>query len=92
MFQLSDKNIEYLYEIILSLKTKEECHAFFEDICTIKELQSMSQRMIVAKLLDSGKTFNEIVENTGASSATISRVNKALNYGTGYRSVLNKKR
>lgn len=91
MFQFSDKNIEYLYDIILSLKTKEECHAFFEDICTIKELQSMSQRMVVAHLLDSGKTFNEIVEKTGASSATISRVNKALNYGTGYRTVLDKK-
>ncbi len=92
MFQLSDKNIEYLYEVILSLKTKEECHAFFEDICTIKELQSMSQRMVVAKLLDRGRTFNEIVEETGASSATISRVNKALNYGTGYRAVLDKNR
>ncbi len=92
MFQNSDKNTEYLYDMILSLETKEECHAFFEDICTIKELLSMSQRMVVAKLLDSGKTFNEIVDETGASSATISRVNKALNYGTGYRTVLDKNR
>lgn len=90
MNDVSNKEIEYLYKSILNLESIEECKAFFEDICTINELNSISQRMTVAKLLNSGMTFNEIVDKTGASSATISRVNKALNYGNGYKTVLKK--
>ena len=81
-----------LYSAILSLKTEEDCKIFFEDICTIKELETMSQRLEVAKMLLDKKTFNEIVAATGASTTTISRVNRCLNYGDGgYRKVLEKK-
>lgn len=76
------------YKTVLSIKDYDECRDFFEDICTIKELDAISQRLMVAKLLKSGKTFNEIAEISGASSATISRVNKCLVYGKGYKSVL----
>lgn len=76
------------YKTVLELKDLEECRNFFEDICTIKELDAISQRLMVAELLNSGKTFNEIAEISGASSATISRVNKCLMYGSGYKSVL----
>ncbi len=79
---------EQFYEAILSLKTTEDCRLFFEDISTIKELQAMSQRFRVACLLDSGSNYLEVSEATGASSATISRVNRCLNYGGGYRSAL----
>ena len=76
------------YEAVLSLKTEEECRLFFEDISTIKELQSMSQRFRVACLLDGGSNYLEVSEATGASSATISRVNRCLHYGGGYRAAL----
>ena len=76
------------YEAILSLTTVEDCQKFFEDISTIKELQAMSQRFRVACLLDSGSNYIEVSEATGASSATISRVNRCLNYGGGYRTAL----
>ncbi len=76
------------YEAVLQLQTPEECRAFFEDVCTIKEMQSMFQRMRVACLLDSGNNYVEVSEATGASSATISRVDRCLNYGGGYRSAL----
>ena len=79
---------EQFYEAVLSLKTPEECQLFFEDISTIKELQAMSQRLRVAALLDSGSNYLEVSEATGASSATISRVNRCLNYGGGYRAAL----
>ena len=79
---------EQFYEAVLSLKTVEECRLFFEDISTIKELQAMSQRLRVACLLDSGSNYLEVSETTGASSATISRVNRCLNYGGGYRAAL----
>lgn len=90
MNQINEKDIEYLYKAILSLENTQECKAFLEDICTINELNAMAQRMTVAKLLNQGKTFNEVAEQTGASSATISRVNKALMYGEGYKCVLKK--
>lgn len=78
-----------LYDAVLALKTAEDCRMFFEDICTIKELETMSQRLEVAKMLMSGSTFNEIVAATGASTTTISRVNRCLNYGDGgYRLVI----
>ena len=76
------------YEAILSLRTPEDCRLFFEDISTIKELQAMSQRLRVAALLDSGSNYVEVSEATGASSATISRVSRCLNYGGGYRAAL----
>ena len=76
------------YEAVLSLHSVEECRQFFEDISTIKELQAMSQRFRVACLLDSGSNYVEVSEATGASSATISRVNRCLNYGGGYRVAL----
>ncbi|MBO5148174.1 MAG: hypothetical protein J6C24_05885 [Clostridia bacterium] len=72
-----------LYEAILSLKTIEDCDLFFEDLCTINEINAMVQRLEVAELLKQGETFNTIVEKTGASTATISRVNKCLKYGAG---------
>lgn len=89
---LTDRDKEYMqsfYEAILTLKTPEECAAFFDDVCTIKELLDMSARLHVAKLLDNGMIFNDISKETGASSATISRVNKCLRFGPGgYKIVL----
>ena len=73
--------VDYLFEAVLSLENKEECYTFFEDICTINELLSLSQRFEVAKMLREQKTYLEIAEKTGASTATISRVNRSLNYG-----------
>ena len=81
------------YEAILSLETEEECSAFFEDIFTIREMQDLAQRWQVAQMLDAGKNYQEISAATGASTATISRVNKCLMYGSGgYRTVLDKTR
>ena len=80
---------ELFYEAIMTLRSQEECRRFFEDICTIKELQAISQRMRVACLLDSGSNYIEVSSATGASSATISRVNRCLNYGSGYREAIN---
>lgn len=71
-----------LFCAILSLQSMEECYTFFEDVCTINEIQSLSQRYEVAKLLREKKTYLEIAEKTGASTATISRVNRSLNYGS----------
>lgn len=73
--------VDYLFKAILSLQDKEECYIFFEDICTINELLSLSQRFEVARMLREQKTYLEIAEKTGASTATISRVNRSLNYG-----------
>lgn len=72
-----------LYQAILALETPEECRAFFQDLCTVAELRAMAQRLEVAQLLDEGLIYNDILQRTGASSATISRVNRSLNYGTG---------
>lgn len=72
-----------LYKAILQLRDEEECYAFFQDLCTVSELRSMEQRFEVASLLDDGMIYNDILSRTGASSATISRVNRSLNYGTG---------
>ena len=79
---------DLFYEALLSLRTEEELRLFLEDICTIKELQSLFQRFRVACLLAEGSNYLETSEATGASSATISRVNRCLNYGTGYRMAL----
>ncbi len=75
--------IEGFFEAVLLLENIEECKKFFEDICTIKEMESIGQRLEVAKMLKKGDTYTEIVAKTGASTATISRVNRCLNYGDG---------
>lgn len=80
---LRNPDLDYLFEAILTLKTVDECYLFFEDMCTIKELQSMAQRMQVAKELTANKNYLQVYEETGVSSATISRVNKCLQYGAG---------
>ena len=81
--------VDALFDAIVTLKGKEECYTFFEDVCTINELLSLSQRFEVAKMLREQKTYLEIAEKTGASTATISRVNRSLNYGNdGYDMVL----
>lgn len=90
MQQKSDQ-ADLLYEAILSLETKDECRAFFQDLCTFTEIKAMSQRLEVARLLDQGLIYSEILERTGTSSATISRINRALQYGAdGYRIVLDR--
>ena len=73
--------VAHLFEAILCLKDKEECYTFFEDVCTINEILSLSQRFEVAHMLREQKTYLDIAEKTGASTATISRVNRSLNYG-----------
>ena len=91
MVKIDGKARENLYRAILELDTVEECRAFFEDIASIRELDAMSQRWEVACMLDQGKNYQEISTKTGASTATISRVNKCLQYGSdGYRTVLDK--
>lgn len=91
MGKLHTPEIERLVKAVLKLETEEECFSFFEDICTIKEIQDMSQRLQVAEMLSQNKSYTEISKETGASTATISRVNKCLNYGSdGYRRVLDK--
>ena len=89
--KLKSERMDQLFEAILSLETPQECYAFFEDICTINEMQSIAQRWEVARLLEQNVTYNEIAASTGASSATISRVNRCLHYGAGgYQTVLEK--
>lgn len=86
------KTFDQLFDAVLKLKTKEDCRKFFEDVCTIKELQDVTQRLQVAELLMQKKNYQEVSKETGASTATISRVNKCLNYGSGgYSIVLDKK-
>ena len=83
------KNFKQFYQAVLSLETEEECRMFFDDVATIKELLDLSARLEVARMLDSGSVFSEISKETGASSATISRVNKCFTYGEGgYKIVL----
>ena len=83
------KNLKQFYQAVLSLETEEECRMFFDDVATIKELLDLSARLEVARMLDSGSVFSEISKETGASSATISRVNKCFTYGEGgYKTVL----
>ena len=83
--------VDHLFEAILRLKDKEECYTFFEDVCTINELMSLSLRFDVARMLRQKKTYLEISEKTGASTATISRVNRSLPYGNdGYEMVFNR--
>ncbi|MBL4933344.1 MULTISPECIES: YerC/YecD family TrpR-related protein [Clostridium] len=86
---LKSKEMDFLMKAILSLKSEEECYRFFEDICTINEIKAIEQRLQVAKMLKDGNTYTEVAKETGASTATISRVNKCINYGSdGYNIVL----
>ena len=85
------KNMDQFFKAVLTLKNEEECRRFFDDVATIKELLDLSARFEVARMLDSGAVFSEISKETGASSATISRVNKCLTYGEGgYKTVLDR--
>ena len=89
--KIKTEAVDCLFEAILSLKTKEECYSFFEDLCTVNELLSLSQRFEVAAMLRDHKTYLDIAEKTGASTATISRVNRSLEYGCdGYRIVFDR--
>jgi len=89
--KIKSEECDRLYEAILTLKTKEDCYRFFDDLCTINEVISMAQRFQVVKLLQDGMTFAQISADTGVSSATITRVNKCLSYGSdGYRMVLDR--
>lgn len=89
--KLRTEAMDSLFEAILCLRDKEECYTFFEDLCTINELLSLAQRFEVATMLRDKKTYMEIVEKTGASTATISRVNRSLNYGCdGYEMIFSR--
>ena len=87
--KLREDQNDMLFKAILSLKSIEECYQFFEDICTVSELKALSQRLEVARMLSVGHTYDDIVARTGASTATISRVKRCLNYGAdGYKIIL----
>ena len=81
--KLKDANMDFLFDSILKLETREECYKFFEDLCTVNELKSISQRVVVAKMRTEKRVYSDIVAATGASTATISRVNRSLSYGEG---------
>ncbi len=86
--KIKDEATDLLFKAILSLKNEEECYNFFEDLCTVPELKAMSQRIVVAKMLTDKNVYSDIVAKTGASTATISRVNRSLIYGSdGYEMV-----
>ena len=86
--KIKTEAVDKLFEAVLNLQSKEECYIFFEDLCTVNELLSLSQRYEVATMLSAKKTYLEIAEKTGASTATISRVNRSLNYGNdGYEMI-----
>ena len=78
---IRSSSVEFLFRAIMSLESLEECYDFFEDLCTVQELKSISQRIVVAKMLSDKKVYSDIVKETGASTATISRVNRSLIYG-----------
>ena len=89
--KLQTAAVNHLFYAILILENKEECYSFFEDLCTVNELLSLSQRFEVAAMLRNRKTYLEIADKTGASTATISRVNRSLNYGNdGYELVFDR--
>ncbi len=86
--EFKNENTEFLVKCIMQLKTEKECYDFFQDLCTVNEFHSMAQRCVVAKMLSDKKVYNDIVKATGASTATISRVNRSLNYGAdGYEKI-----
>ena len=89
--KIRDEKLDFLFEGILTLETLEDCYNFFEDLCTVSELQEMSRRIVAARMLKDNHIYTEIAAKTGLSTATISRVNRCLKYGTdGYLSVLDK--
>lgn len=89
--KLRGKQLDQFFDAILQLKTREECYQFFDDVATMNEVQSLSQRLHVAKMLHEGNTYNEIEQETNASTATISRVRRCLDYGSdGYQTVLSR--
>lgn len=89
--KLSSDEMNFLFAAVLALETQEDCYRFFEDICTVSEQKALAQRMKVAQMLDNNATYQEISKETGASTATISRVNRCLAYGSGgYRLVLDR--
>ena len=91
MFQMKNESLDRFFEAVLQLDSIDDCYRFFDDVCTVKEIREIAQRLDVAKYLSEGKNYQEISAMTGASTATISRVNKCLNYGSGgYRSMLAK--
>lgn len=91
MKEMNDKSTDILFKAILTLRTVDECRRFFADLCTITELKSISQRMEVALMLKEGSVYTDIAEETGASTATISRVNRCINYGSdGYNLVIDR--
>ena len=79
--KIKSKDVDFLFDAILQLKTREECYMLFEDLCTVQEMKALSQRLVVAKMLSEGRVYSEIVKTTGASTATISRVKRSLDYG-----------
>ena len=79
--KIKSKDVDFLFDAILQLKTREECYMLFEDLCTVQEMKALSQRLVVAKMLSEGRVYSDIVKNTGASTATISRVKRSLDYG-----------
>lgn len=89
--KLKDDTVDFLFQAVLTLKSVDECYAFFEDLCTVPEIKAMSQRILVAHMLSTKCVYSEIVAQTGASTATISRVNRSLHYGCdGYEMVFNR--
>ena len=86
--KISEDKIDHLYEIILKLKTVDDCKILFEDLCTIQEIEKMAERVEAAELLLDGKTYTEVIEKTEISSATLSRVSKCVQYGEGYQKFL----
>jgi TrpR-related protein YerC/YecD len=89
--KLNEKEVRQLFQAVLQLKTIEECYQFFDDLCTVGEIKSMAQRLEVARMLQNGFTYSQIEQQTGASTATISRVKRCLHYGTdGYQLVLDR--
>ena len=86
--RLKEMNVDLLFQAVMKLESIEECYNFFEDLCTVQELKALTQRLQVAAMLSEGKVYSDIVASTGASIATISRVNRSLNYGCdGYKVV-----
>lgn len=89
--KIKDESVDFLFQAILALKDMDECYRFFEDLCTVPEIKAMSQRLVVAHMLSEKKVYSDIVSKTGASTATISRVNRSLHYGCdGYEMVFSR--
>ena len=89
--KLKDSNVDFLFKAVLALENIDECYDFFEDLCTVTEIKALSQRIAVAKMLRQKMVYSDIVAATGASTATISRVNRSLNYGMGaYRIIFDR--